>query len=146
MIIFGGILVPSERFTTELWTYNFLDGIWDVTTWRPSTSPSNYTNNNFTSSQNASSNNMTIDYDYQDIDNLDGYDVSQEEIYNSSNSSISDGMLPLPVRGHTSHVIGDKMLVFFGIIRASDSQPSLIQELDLGKELVYSKYKFVVAV
>ena len=89
---------------------------------------------------------MTIDYDYQDIDNLDGYDVSQEEIYNSSNSSISDGMLPLPVRGHTSHIIGDKMLVFFGIVRASDSQPSLIQELDLGKELVYSKYKFVVAV
>ena len=138
MIIFGGVLVPLEHFTTDLWTYNFLDGKWDVETWRPPTPPTNYTNTNFTSSQNASSNNMTIDYDYQDIDNLDGYDVSQEEMYNSSNNSISDGMLPLPVRGHTAHIIGDKMLVFFGIVRASDSQPSLIQELDLGKYYIYS--------
>ena len=142
MIIFGGVLVPSERFTTELWTYYFLDGTWDVTTWQPSI---NYTYSNFTSPQNASSNNMTIDYDYQDVDNLDGYDVSQEDMYNISNNSISDGMLPLPVRGHTAHVIGDKMLVFFGIIRASNSQLSLIQELDLGKLLSKNQtnYKYL---
>ena len=139
MIVFGGVLVPSERFTRELWTYYFLDGTWDVTTWQPST---NFTDSNFTSSQNASSNNMTIDYDYQDVDNLDGYDVSQEEMYNISNSSINDGMLPLPVRGHTAHVIGDKMLVFFGIVRASGSQPSLIQELDLGKLRILNKNKY----
>ena len=122
MIVFGGVLVPSERFTAELWTYSFLDGTWDVQ--NPSTTPSNSTNTNMTSPYNA-----TI-VDYDDSDLLDGYDVSKEDVVNGSNDT---GLLPLPVRGHTAHVIGDKMLVFFGVVRASISQPSLIQQLDLGE-------------
>ena len=122
MIVFGGVLVPSERFTAELWTYSFLDGTWDIQ--NPSTPPANYSSINMTSPYNAT----TIDND--DIDFLDGYDVSKEDMVNSSNGT---ELLPLPVRGHTAHVIGDKMLVFFGVVRASNSQPSLIQQLDLSE-------------
>ena len=119
MIVFGGVLVPSERFTTELWTYYFLDNVWEV-----SNSSGDYNDTNSTSSQNTSCDNMSVDYD--------GYDVSMEEMCNSS--SRSDGILPLPVRGHTAHIIDNKMLVFFGLVPASNSLPGLVQELDLGKK------------
>ena len=119
MIVFGGVLVPSERFTTELLTYFFLDNIWEV-----SNSSGDYNDTIPTSSLNTSCDNMSADYD--------GYDVLMKEMCNSSASS--DVVLPLPVRGHTAHVIGNKMLVFFGLVRASDSQPGLLQELDLGKK------------
>ena len=58
MIVFSGVLVPSERFTAELWTYNFLDGTWDVQ--NPSTLPNN---SNITLPYNTSSDDdTTLDY------------------------------------------------------------------------------------
>lgn len=122
MMVFGGVLVPSERFTAELWTYSFLDGTWSVQ--NPSTPSATYNETSFTSSQNGSSDNITTDYDNYE---LDGFDVPEE----GDSSNNGSGLLPLPVRGHTAHVIGDKMLVFFGVVRASESLPSLIQQLDL---------------
>ena len=120
-MIFGGVLVPSEHFSAELWTYNFSGGNWDITTWHlPADYTSDVDDDNATQSQNASGNGTTTDHDSQ-IDKL-------EEMYNNS-------MLPFATRGHTAHIIGTKMLVFFGIIHASESQPSLTQELNLGKEI-----------
>lgn len=43
---------------------------------------------------------------------------------------------PVPVRGHTAHVVGSKMLVLLGYSSAEEPFPSYVQEYDFGETRV----------
>ena len=43
-------------------------------------------------------------------------------------------LLPMPVRGHTAHAVGSKMVVLFGLSSGDDSSfPTFVQEYDLSE-------------
>jgi len=117
MIVFGGLLVPSEMFTDSLWTYNFTSGLWEV---MPTAQGNDSLSVNYTTTLNVS-------MEFNDTDT------------NGDNVTTSDAVpwrLPLPVRGHTAHIIGNKMIVFFGLAYAAELFPSALQQLDLGEYIV----------
>jgi len=120
MIVFGGLLVPSETFTDLLWSYNFTSDLWEVVS---SSQGNNSISNNFTTSPDISMELNDTDYDYASGDN------------NNTNNTedIAAWGLPLPVRGHTAHVIGNKMVVIFGLAYTAELFPTAIQQLDLGE-------------
>ena len=41
--------------------------------------------------------------------------------------------LPMPVRSHTTHIVGSKMVVLFGYSNREDVFISYVQEYDIGK-------------
>ena len=112
MVVFGGLLIPSETFTDLLWTYDFSSGLWELI-------PTARGNNSFSIT--------TVSMEFNNDTEFSGDNDTSD-----SNDTIPWG-LPLPVRGHTAHVIGNKMVVFFGLAYAAELFPSAIQELDLGK-------------
>ncbi|XP_065882352.1 attractin-like protein 1 [Dysidea avara] len=110
MVVFGGLLIPSETFTDLLWTYDFSSGLWELI-------PTARGNNSFSIT--------TVSMEFNNDTEFSGDNDTSD-----SNDTIPWG-LPLPVRGHTAHVIGNKMVVFFGLAYAAELFPSAIQELDL---------------
>lgn len=50
---------------------------------------------------------------------------------NPDNSSAPT--LPIPVRGHTAHVVGSKMVVLFGISSGDELLPAYVQEYDFSE-------------
>ena len=57
-------------------------------------------------------------------------------LFNTSedNSSAESAVaLPAPVREHTAHVVGSKMVVLFGMSPGETLFPSYIQEYDFGE-------------
>jgi len=122
MIVFGGLLVPSETFTDLLWTYNFTSGLWEV---MPTAQGNDSLSLNFTTTQNVSMEFNDTEFDYA----------------NDTNDTVP-WELPLPVRGHTAHIIGNKMIIFFGLAYAADLFPSALQQLDLGEHSGTNKLKF----
>ena len=125
MIVFGGLLVPSETFTDSLWIYNFTSELWEVT---PAAQGNESLSLNFTTTQNVSMEFNDTEFDYASGDNDTNDTVPWE--------------LPLPVRGHTAHVIGNKMIIFFGLSYAAELFPSDLQQLDLGEHSGTNKLKF----
>lgn len=51
----------------------------------------------------------------------------------TNNSSVA--FLPFPVRSHTAHVVGSKMLIILGFSSIEDSTVSLVQEFDFSEFL-----------
>lgn len=45
----------------------------------------------------------------------------------------STAFLPIPVRSHTAHVVGSKMVVMLGMTSLEDSTVSLVQEFDFSE-------------
>ena len=45
----------------------------------------------------------------------------------------TETLLPLPVRSHTAHVVGSKMIVLFGVSSSAETLISYVQEYDFGK-------------
>ena len=113
MYVFGGAKIPSEEITNELWALDLDSFIWtplfDDST--PSL-PSNTSDDNSTISGNP------------------GDRVVAMEI---ANQETGEMLLPLPVRSHSAHLVGSKMVVLFGLSSSEDSFISYVQEYDFGK-------------
>ena len=114
MYIFGGAKWPSEEVVNELWALDL-----QTQEWTPLFSD------------------RALDTEQENSTLLDIGDVS---------STISveprEDLLPLPVRSHTAHVVGSKMVVLFGLSSGAETLISYVQEYDFCKvilkdELVY---------
>ena len=109
MYVFGGAKTPAEEITSELWVLDLVTFEWT------DLSPDRDIMNS------SSDGNATLSDD-PGVVSMETLRVSPQEDY-----------LPLPVRSHTAHVIGSKMVVLFGLTSDSLHLIDFVQEYDFGK-------------
>ena len=110
MHIFGGVLIPRERTTNEHWALHL-----PTLTWSPLTL---HTDDIIVA--NSSDNSTDADADVA-METPNGNAVS----------------VPLPVRSHTSHVVGSTMVVLMGMTDSSQTLLNYVQEYDFGTSLQF---------
>ena len=109
MYVFGGAKWPSEEIVNELWALNFSTQLW--------TSLSNF-------------HPLTMEHDNSTL--IDGdVDIISMMSFQPNKKT----RLPLPVRSHTAHVVGSKMIILFGLSSGTETFISYIQEYDFGELL-----------
>lgn len=108
MYVFGGAKWPSEEIVNELWALDLYTLLWT-----PLFSPSPLS---------TEPDNTTM---HGNSDTLSVVSFQQNE----------EDLLPLPVRSHTAHVVGSKMVVLFGLSSGAETCISYVQEYDFGKLL-----------
>ena len=110
MYVFGGAKWPSEEIVNELWALDLQTRVWTP------------------------------------LFNHDPYDTEHDNTtlleVGGAPSSVSiepseENFLPLPVRSHTAHVVGSKMIVLFGLSSGAETLISYVQEYDFGKLLLF---------
>ena len=116
MYVFGGSKFPLEEITNELWSLNLLTLTW--TYHGPFPNPDVGSG----SVTNTSAGNIT------GVGVAGGDDVVSVEEGASGRSC-----LPIPVRSHTAHVVGTKMVVIFGLSSGEENAVSFVQEYDFGE-------------
>ena len=105
---------PQEEITNELWSFDLRNLVWTCLLNDTST-PSNDTTNATTSLvQGGSSSSVSM---------------ATERVGRSAGGDY----LPMPVRSHTAHIIGSKMVVLFGYSSREDIFISYVQEYNIGK-------------
>ena len=52
---------------------------------------------------------------------------------NSTEEEVEELRPPVPVRGHTAHVVGSKMVVLLGLSPGEEEFPVYVQEYDFGE-------------
>ena len=103
MYVFGGAKTPTEEITNELWSLDLV-----TLTWRSHFSASN------------PSDNVTILEDDSDLVSM-------------TTTGPREGYLPIPVRSHTAHAVGAKMVVLFGLSSGEQLFVNFTQEYDFGE-------------
>ena len=104
MYVYGGAKWPTEEIVNELWALDLLTQVWT-----PHFNISSfYVDDNATTLMNE-------------------LHVSEVQFHSERN------LLPLPVRSHTAHVVGSKMIILFGLSSGSETFVSYIQEYNFGK-------------
>lgn len=109
MYVFGGAKWPSEEIVNELWALNLYTQLWTpLCNFHP----------------------VTMEHDNSTM--LDhGADIMSK----MSLQPNKETHLPLPVRSHTAHVIGSKMIILFGLSSGTETFISYVQEYDFGELL-----------
>ena len=120
--MFGGSKLPQETITNELWAFNLTNQTWtrlfqDPEGETPALMNSSSTMNTTVDQNNSSTMNATM----EPSDNVTMTPANQVSY------------LPLPVRGHTAHVVGSSMLVLFGQSSREGGHVFFVQEYDLGE-------------
>ena len=102
MYIFGGSKFPTEEITNELWSLDLMTVTWT----------------NLSPDDNSSVNGSSVD----------GGDV----VSMADSTPSRDDYHPIAVRSHTAHVVGSKMVVFFGLSQGELPFVPFVQEYDFG--------------
>lgn len=106
MYVFGGAKLLTEEIVNELWALDLQTRVW------------------------------TPLFNHQDVNTERDNDtlVEVEDVASSiSIKSDRQDFLPLPVRSHTAHVVGSKMIVLFGVSSGAEILISYVQEYDFSK-------------
>ena len=111
MYVFGGAKWPSEEIVNELWALNFNTQLW--------TSLSYF---------------HPLSLEHDSILTEGDVDIIQN-VSKMSFQPNTKTRLPLPVRSHTAHVTGSKMIILFGLSSGTETLISYVQEYDFGKLL-----------
>ena len=61
-----------------------------------------------------------------------------------TNYNTSVRSLPVPVRSHTAHVVGSKMVVLLGLTSVEDVIISYVQEFDFGKFRIITFFNLIL--
>ena len=112
--MFGGAKTPQEEITNELWSFDLRNLVWTCLLDDTGT-PSNDTTNATTSLVQG------------------GGSTSVSMATGRAGRSAGGDYLPMPVRSHTAHIVGSKMVVLFGYSNREDVFISYVQEYDIGK-------------
>ena len=112
--MFGGAKTPQEEITNELWSFDLRNLVWTCLLNDTST-PSNDTTNATTSLVQG------------------GGSSSVSMATERAGRSAGGDYLPMPVRSHTAHIVGSKMVVLFGYSSREDIFISYVQEYNIGK-------------
>lgn len=83
---------------------------------------------------------MTSELWRLDLTSLKWHPLFNQSSPTSDNSSAPLLQLPVPVRGHTAHVVGGHMLVLFGLSSGAEEFPAYIQRYDFSESHVLSVY------
>ena len=110
--MFGGAKIPQEEITDELWALDLRTLAW--------MSLSNGT------VMDDLSNNMTSL-------NQEGGATTDISMVTRDAQDVGGEYLPMPVRSHTAHMVGSRMVVLFGYSSREDLFISYVQEYDFGK-------------
>ena len=116
--MFGGAKTPQEEITNELWSFDLRNFVWKCLF--ATDTASNDTN--IGNSSNATTSLVQ-----------DGGSTSVSMATGRAGRSVGDDYLPVPVRSHTAHIVGSKMVVLFGYSNREDVFISYVQEYDIGK-------------
>ena len=116
--MFGGAKAPQEEITNELWSFDLRNFVW-----------------NCLFATNTASNDTNIGNSSNATTSLvqDGGSTSVSMATGRAGRSVGDDYLPVPVRSHTAHIVGSKMVVLFGYSNREDVFISYVQEYDIGK-------------
>lgn len=106
MYVFGGAKLQSEEIVNELWALDLQTQVWTPLF-----------------NQEA----LSTDRDNDTLMEVGDVTSSVSIERNGEN------FLPLPVRSHTAHVVGSKMVVLFGISSGAETLISYVQEYDFSK-------------
>lgn len=71
-----------------------------------------------------------------DLTSLQWTPLFNESTPDLDNSSVPVLQLPVPVRGHTAHVMGSKMLLLFGLSSGGEEFPAYVQEYEFGEQQI----------
>lgn len=110
--MFGGAKTPQEEITDELWALDLRTLTWVCLF-------------NGTDMDDLSSNMTSL--------NQEGGGGTSISMVTRASQDGDDGYLPMPVRSHTAHVVGSRMVVLFGYSSREDVFISYVQEYDFGK-------------
>ena len=116
--MFGGAKTPQEEITNELWSFDLRNFVWKCLF-----------------ATNTASNDTTIGNSSNATTSLvqgDG-STSVSMATGHAGRSVGGDYLPMPVRSHTAHIVGSKMMVLFGYSNREDVFISYVQEYDIGK-------------
>lgn len=106
MFVFGGAKLPSEEIVSELWALDLQTQVWTPLF-----------------------NHQPLSTEHDNATLMEVGDVPPSVSIEPSEQSF----LPLPVRSHTAHVVGSKMIVLFGVSSGAETLISYVQEYDFGK-------------
>ena len=109
MYVFGGAKYPSEEIVDELWALDLHSRVW---------TPIFNRHPVITEPDNTSM--------------LDSGNILSMVAFQSN----KEGLLPLPVRSHTAHVVGSVMIVLFGLSSRTKTSISYVQEYNYGESRV----------
>ena len=121
MYVFGGSLLPSEEITNELWALDLPTLTWTSLAPPTPATPTTLPNNTL----NVTATNISSE----------GGEAGSLVMVEVVNEGANEGglLLPVPVRSHTAHVVGDRMVVVFGLSsEGSNSMLDFVQEYDFG--------------
>lgn len=110
MYVFGGAKLPSEEIVNELWALDLQTQVW---------TPLFY--------------HHTLSTEHDNATLMEIGDVPSS----ISIESGEENLLPLPVRSHTAHVVGSKMIVLFGVSSGAETLISYVQEYDFSKSFIF---------
>ncbi len=115
MYVFGGSKLLHEEIANELWSLDLRTLLWtDHTPSPPDTQVS------YNSSDNATAVGV-------------GGDTVVVSVADESTGGSGRNFLPLPVRGHTAHAVGTKMVVLLGLSSGEEPLVPYVQEYDFGE-------------
>jgi len=109
LYVFGGAKTPQEEITDELWALDLRTLTWVCLF-------------NGTDMDDLSNNMTSL--------NQEGGGGTSISMVTRASQDGDDGYLPMPVRSHTAHVVGSRMVVLFGYSSREDIFISYVQEYD----------------
>lgn len=109
MYVYGGAKWPSEEIVSELWALDLHTLLW---------TPLFTLHSKITEHDNST---LPESIDILSI---------------LSFQPLKEYFLPLPVRSHTAHVVGSKMIVLFGLSSGTEVLISYVQEYNFGELLL----------